>query len=222
MIKARITPLLILMVILFTMGCGQSRNATVGEGLFQKRKHQPGWHIDLRLKQAKDIGLSRVPRIATSNPPTVASLRTPMIAALPVGEFLASRSDEPLVPFSAPNIATNSAARDHPVVSVPNVRDQDPEQENLMPRKRLQPLAIPALLFALAGIYLAFMPTTALATTTLWILALLTVAITLAAVSLRRIRDHERSGKGFALAGLMIGLLGMIITVMVIIRNGGL
>ncbi|MCW5899302.1 MAG: DUF4190 domain-containing protein [Flavobacteriales bacterium] len=54
-----------------------------------------------------------------------------------------------------------------------------------------------------------------------WLVSALVVAgIVLAAVALRRIRSQERKGKGYALAALILGLIGALITLMVVIRSG--
>jgi hypothetical protein len=204
--------------------CNAGRNATVGEGMLQKRKHQSGWHIDLHRKTPTRTHAHRregerdhhtgassaVKRSATTSRTAVLDLPEPGTTAIVVS------GTDALVSADAdmgPMLLTLEP-------SAPYQPQEEPE--NLMPRKRLQPLAIPSLLLALAGIYLAFLPTTALTATTLWIMGLLTLSIVLSAISLRRIRDRDRSGKGFALAGLMLGMLAAIITTMVIIRTGGL
>ena len=84
-----------------------------------------------------------------------------------------------------------------------------------MPRKRLQPLAIPAFLVAVGAILLGFQ-----VNNILLVVALLVVAITLAGVSLRRMRDHDRSGKGFALPGMVLALVALLFAAMQVLRTG--
>jgi hypothetical protein len=216
----RLLPLLLLLILL--AACNTGRNATVGEGMLQKRKYQRGWHIDLHRKPPTRTVAQRRERDHGA-PPSNTVMGTPSAAA-----DLVQAVPEPHTP-SMMVAATHTRALAGQDMG-PILLSQEPqamvppqeEPENLMPRKRLQPLAIPSLLLALAGIYLAFLPTTALTATTLWIMGLLTLAIVLSAISLRRIRDRDRSGKAFALVGLMLGMLAAIITTMVIIRTGGL
>jgi hypothetical protein len=84
-----------------------------------------------------------------------------------------------------------------------------------MPRKRLDGWAIPAFLLVLAGIASAFLTNSGLL-----VAVLLVLGIVLAAISLRRMRSDERSGKGFALFALVAGTMAALITAMVIVRSG--
>ncbi len=81
-------------------------------------------------------------------------------------------------------------------------------QEDLMPRKRWNWLAIPAFLAAGAGIWLALTSTNTLA-----VIAVLGLALILSALSIRRIRRHEEAGKGFAVTALVLAVLASLLTI---------
>lgn len=102
-----------------------------------------------------------------------------------------------------------------PAQETATLAPQDRNPDNIMPRKRFNVLAIPALLFVLAGIVLAFV------TNSGWlVVGALAIGLVLAAISLRRIRSREQSGKAFALTALILGVMAAVITAMVIVRTG--
>ena len=84
------------------------------------------------------------------------------------------------------------------------------DQEDLMPRKRWNRLAVPAFVVSLGAVALALFTTSTIA-----VIAALVVALVLAGISIRQIRWREEAGKGFAMAALMIAVIAAIATAMV-------
>lgn len=197
-------------------GCAQQNNAVVGKGSIQKRKYQPGWHVDL-FQRAKAVQ----PLHTERRHPATDVEQQKEITALPTSALMAMEQEQNVDAFGP------SASLD----AIPNGRTPQPSSfsvgaseaipagapapQNLMPRKRLQPLAIPSMLFVGAGITMAFVTNSGLL-----VAAALLIGLVLAAVSLRRIRSHERSGKGFAIVALVLGTMAALLTTMVIIRSG--
>lgn len=186
--------------------CGTQRD-TVQEGRFQKRTHQRGWHIDLH-GSADNAGRERAhlaplrPRHATvphafedPNERLLAS-KEPIATTLP-------RSARTWAPAIVQATATTVV---HPPASV----EQDGD-ENVVPKKKWNKLAIPTLVLAISIIALALFTTS----TTAVILAAVTTLV-VGGISLRQIRKREEAGKGFALVGLILGLIATLITAMAI------
>lgn len=196
--------------------CGQQRNAVVGEGMFQKRKYTSGWHVDLgkrptaRPKEHQErVVRTRDEQVAVVQPPTAENVAdsAPAEAYTALHEPLAALSGSPVLLAAPP---ANSIVQ---LDAEPAPRDPDPD--NIMPRKRFNVLAIPALLFVLAGIAMAFL------TNSGWLVSgALVIGLVLAAISLRRIRSQEHSGKAFALIAMIMGVMAALITAMVIVRTG--
>jgi len=93
-------------------------------------------------------------------------------------------------------------------------RVREEEDENIMPRKRWNWLAIPAFLAALGTIVLGF-------STNLWaLIGAIVLTLVLAAWSIARIRRRNQAGKGFAMAALMIGVFAAVLTAIAVIRYG--
>lgn len=113
----------------------------------------------------------------------------------------------PSVPGSVVRIRSTDA------LAIPNsTRPVQPtavqeEDENLMPRKKLNFLAIPAFVFALGALGLGLFTTSTIA-----VIVAAVLAILLAGLSIRRIRSREQGGKGFALMALLLGLLALLAT----------
>jgi hypothetical protein len=80
------------------------------------------------------------------------------------------------------------------------IATQDGE-ENLMPKKKWNVLAVPVFVLALGAVTLGFFTTSTLA-----VLLAAVVTVALGAITLRHIRTHDEAGKGFALIGFIIGL----------------
>lgn len=209
---------MLLLLVLVIAGCGQQRKTAWGSGLVQKRKHLPGWHLDLGLR-APGTHQPHAPRAVEVDP---LSLRTQHPAALPaatltpaneapveVDEAFASVGKELHLPASSPPHFVEFA----PVLPVEQEPGRDPD--DIMPHKGFNVLAIPALVIVAAGITLAFVTNSALL-----VAVVLVVGLVLASISLSRIRSREQSGKGYALTALIFAILAALITTMVIIRSG--
>lgn len=105
--------------------------------------------------------------------------------------------------------------REEAVHQVTPPMHEDERQENLMPKKRWNRLAIPALVAALGTICLGLFTSSTYA-----VLGGIFVTLLLAGISLRRIRIHEQAGKGFAFAALMIGVIAALVTALTIASYG--
>ncbi len=211
----RLLPAVFLLALIAS--CGQQRNAVVGEGMFQKRKYLSGWHVDIGRRSTAQ---HRERAMHTSVLSRETELRTAQGSSIEedlseLGEVF--HSDEPMAGIVALVTPTppRKVGQKPPTLhaGTPAMQDRDPD--NIMPRKRFNALAIPALLFVLAGVVLAFV------TNSGWLVAgALVIGLVLAAISLRRIRSREQSGKGFPLVALILGTMAALITAMVIIRTG--
>lgn len=84
--------------------------------------------------------------------------------------------------------------------------------ENVVPRKEWNKLAVPAFVLALLTVAAGF------TLTHVGVVALAVLAtIIVAAVSLKQIRRREQAGKGFALIALIIGLIAALFTALVVL-----
>lgn len=200
--------------VLLITACSTERSV-VQEGRLQKRSHQHGWHLDLHHGSDDRVPRERaslpriVPRglksLSTGDPERIAPLSASanvegMNIAIPTGPENASR----------PGVTTMT----RPEIQ-PRATDPQEEPENLMPRKKLNFLAIPALVFGLGAIALGFFTTNTLA-----VVVAIVVTIAISGISLARMRKREQGGKGFALAGLMIGVIAAIFTTIAIAAYG--
>ena len=98
-----------------------------------------------------------------------------------------------------------------PLIVQPFASQEQDGDENVVPRKKWNRLAVPTLVSAVSIIALAIFTTS----TTAVILAAITTLV-LGGISLRQIRRREEAGKGFALVGLILGLIATLITAMAI------
>ena len=209
--------LLLLLTIQVLAGCGSQRR--VGEAWVQKRHLRPGWHMEFGLGRSghgsSDVRSTAEARSTGIQPLTVrtevyAEEPPPAIAHAPVDLTLmhgALACDRP----TPPTIGTHHR-------TLPDPREDPPGQEDYAddrPRGPFNPIGLIALSLVLTGVVLAFLSNSALL-----VAGVFGTGIVLAAIGLRRIRSMEQSGKGFALVGLILGLAGMLLTVMMIIRTG--
>lgn len=200
-----------LLFIGLAFACGTSRD-TVQEHRFQKRRHLPGWHLDLRTAQPAPA--LQTPAAARTVPSAAVLLQGPGNASEPMAS---TAQPLPPVPAAAPEPrirgalhALAPAAVQQPV---PLFSAQEDEQAEELP-KRWNRLAIPAFVAALGAIALGF-------GMSLWALAgAVALTLALAAWSLVRIRRREEAGKGFALAALIIGTIAALITAISLIAYG--
>lgn len=200
-------------ILLLLAACAGSKPNTVGEGRLQKRTFRPGLHVDLH--RSRPIA-PRPDRIARE-PKTTERRNILWPVPAPPADAAPLASAGAMAP--PPAAAQRTATTPSPVQAIPQAAPRPDQeeyyQEDLMPRKRLQPLAIPAFLVAVGAILLGFQ-----VNNILLVVALLVVAITLAGVSLRRMRDHDRSGKGFALPGMVLALVALLFAAMQVLRTG--
>lgn len=189
---------------LLVVGCAGGPRR-VSEGWLQKRQHRPGWHLDLDARS--DLAVRRVTRLEHLD------LRIPdltMGKASCERHPLPSRMDPGSVIVMRASAASASRASAEVGAGDLLVRSVSTDQEDLMPRKRWNRLAVPAFVVSLGAVALALFTTSTIA-----VIAALVVAMVLAGISIRQIRWREEAGKGFAMAALMIAVIAAIVTAMV-------
>jgi hypothetical protein len=202
---------LFLSVLLLT-ACTGARN-TVQERRIQQRRHSNGWHIDLSARQRPEPRM----RIRALEPPVVGPLvdaesaeeRNPIGAAEPsVATTVTAQVEGGAFVDAAPHPKSVDAR----MTARQDVRQE--EDENIMPRKKWNALAVPAFASGLGTIALGF-------GTNLWLLiGAIVLTLILAGWSIKRIRRREQAGKGFAMAALLIGVFAALLTIMSIVRYG--
>lgn len=188
------------------LGCGSSRES-VHEARFQKRKHLNGWQLDLRARH--------------EDAPQPARLKKMVPLAAPQAVLESAEEREPIASSGyapAAMMAPHSKADQKPLrvdeELDPVPAEQQEEDENLMPRKKWNAVAVPAFISALGTIALGF-------GTNLWLLVgAIALTFILCAWSIARIRRKEQAGKGFTVAALIIGVLAALLTLMSIGRYG--
>lgn len=196
---------MIMGVVLLFAGCA-SGPRRVSEGWLQKRQHRPGWHVDLGGRSSFDAERHR-PRMVRME------LRSP---GLPLMNASAERHPLSSRVHVQPEPAMHAEAAPAPDVAVdvvvrsPVLQRASTDQEDLMPHKRWNRLAVPAFAVSLGAVALALFTTSTIA-----VIAALVVALVLAGISIRQIRWREERGKGFAIAALMIAVIAAIVTAMV-------
>ncbi|MCB0764735.1 MAG: hypothetical protein KDB84_08525 [Flavobacteriales bacterium] len=197
------SPVVVILAALLLSACAADRHA-VKSGMIQKRKVRPGWHIDI----------GRAPREPVPSRTSVTADRTTdHVELAPMRTLSAPMASAIRVPIPGPvaiepRTTGPFSSRDRPlsIATSPPV-----PQENLMPRKKWNHWAAPALLTGSTTLYLGFFTTGTIA---VLIGAALTIA--LAAIALRRGRTNELAGKGLAIAALMVGVLAMVVTALAI------
>lgn len=207
-----------LLLLLLTMGCSTGRHATVGEGLIQKRRLSPGWHVDLGLQRTRKAPPLNA-RVHRNTEPVVPDRKVPndpapelaQVVHGPGQAFSSWREAAPEEVGEAPQLPAH-ALRHGPDLAVPS-SDRDPE--NLMPRGRFNAWSIPSLLFVLGAIAMALLTNNGAL-----VAGMLVVGLFLAGFSLARIRSREQRGKVYALVALVLGTVAALITAMVILRSG--
>lgn len=159
-------------------------------------------------------------RIRSSGPETPALARQEAVAAPLNGQANAPAVTSETVTAPATTVPMASLDARSPVPSggaliapratsgylVPTSPEES-AQENLMPKKEWNRLAVPAFIAAAGTVYLGLTTTSAFV-----VIAAILVTLTLAGIALKRIRTHRQSGKGFAFAALMIGVFAALLT----------
>ncbi len=194
---------------LLLTGCTTEKR-TVHEGAFQKRRHQPGWHLDLGLrprKQQRPIERSEPMAVRM---PDMGSLRVEGPVFLPVAVTVGP----PKTIYDRAPRNTNSSSR---VQRAPALEPSGPRsviplemQIDITPERRWNKWAVPAFVVALGAVALALFTTSTIA-----VIAALIVAFVFSAISIKQIRWRDERGKGFAVAALVIAVMASIATAIV-------
>lgn len=201
-----------LLVVIILTSCTGPR-ATVGEGVLLKRRLHPGWHVDLGLRSRHGTRKEYLPHLLPVN--SELRLARPRMSA-----ELESASDplpspaprRPIAPGSDRH--TRSAALEVKVFTPRVAPDPSPRTNDGTPSRRWNPWAVPAFVVALGTVAYALLGTSEL-------IAVLAVIITvvMASIAVRQGRTNEWRGKGFAVAALMIGVLGALVTLIVLLAG---
>lgn len=191
-----------------TSSCGLARQ-TIGDGAIQKRKLRPGWHVDLGLRQPQQPTAQRIIPVRSAHSAPAPSNLEP--------ELLAGAGDAPLAP--PPQPAPGPIRHDRAVpVQLASVRTAalPPHATPLIvdPPARWNPWAVPAFLLALGTVAYAI-----LGTSELLVVIAVIATLVLASIAVRKGRMNEWSGKGFAIAALMIGALAGLITLIALLAG---
>ncbi len=190
--------------------CGQQR--VVQEGWLKKRHLQRGWHVDLH-RQESNRSMERFgtcewqrSRMHVLRTPLVDIDERLMVRTLPKIPMHTSAAQSLIIPYGEFHAERTTRPAD-----APYERFTLRSQENTVPAKTRNRLAIPTLVLAVGTIALAF-----LTTSTVAVLLGCLITVVIGAVSLKQIRRREQSGKGFALIGFILGLIALLITAMAI------
>jgi hypothetical protein len=187
--------LLFLLSALMVAGCkGPTR--LVGHGRWMTRDHSGS---SLRVDRSSGPAVARPDQVSDQEP--AAGQQGPVMAFAGPHQLNVTAGTGP--PLRA--VPPMGHTRTTPVPSPTGAEDEEPE--NLMPRKRWNRLAIPAFVLAGATLYIAL---TSVQTTLVLLLAGLTLLV--AGIALRRIRNREQAGKGFALIALLVGVIALLLT----------
>ena len=195
-----------ILISMLLVACSSSHQS-VHESRLQKRRHAGGWHLDLHARRADAAPRIRLKELAPRTTPASSLLRIDEREPIACSKVDLAMSETPLP----------SAEKERAFVEVaagPACTEQQEEDENLMPRKKWNPVAVPAFVSALGSVALGF-------GTNLWLLVgAIALTFILCAWSIARIRRKEQAGKGFAMAALIIGVLAALLTLMSIGRYG--
>lgn len=213
--SSRVASLLLTTVVL--AGCAGPRS-TVGDGMFQKRHLRPGWHVDLGARDHARINERGVPvpRMESRSRP-IPNFVSPCAArTVELAEWdNATASSEPFAMSSSHHVAPPLINPDiEPFL--PDTTRSAQRQQIEEPVRRWNPWAIPAFAAAVGTVVLAL----ATGTSAILVVLALVVTLILAAIALRKGRKNEWSGKGFAVAALLIGSLAALITLIALISGG--
>jgi hypothetical protein len=183
-------------------GSCSTRRGAVQEGRFQKRMHQRGWHVDLHGGRTDAVRAQAERRMHVREAPIAPAMPAPdqrlsaSVAVIDVPGTTAEHAPGRSV------ITTNTHIPIQPTLPVDSV-DLD---ENLMPRKKWNALAVPAFVVGLGTVALGF-------GSSIWLLiAGIVFTLVLAGLSMRGIRRREQAGKGFAFGAIMIGVIAALLT----------
>lgn len=203
----RIAPLLLMAVL---AGCATNRS-TVGDGTFQKRRIGAGWHVDLGMRR-NTRAPEKLERSDTARPATLTARPIPHPEPLAYAEPLA---DAPLVGMTEPVTPASMGTQDVVVLkpTVPITVNQPPSSPEDSIGK-WNPWAVPAFVVALGTVAYAL-----LGTSELIVVAAVVLTLVLASIAVRKGRTNEWRGKGFAVAALMIGALGALITLIALLAG---
>lgn len=207
----------VLLTVFVLSGCSAPRS-TVGDGMFQKRHLRPGWHVDL--------GGQDIPRTREHVVSAPRMEPRPHHFAIHAPRPPDARVGIPEQDHATTSIAPNaSASSDHfaefligPQIQtlIPDTTRSVRQQQIERPARRWNPWAIPAFVAAAGTVVLG------LATGTSLILVVVGVLLTLvlSSIALRKGRKNEWSGKGFAVAAMILGVLAALITLIAVVAGG--
>lgn len=209
----------VMLMCFILVGCGTAKHS-VQEGIFQKRKFQSGWHIDLHGSKRKVHG-ETLPRDhkrrgdGSRNDPSSEMEPEPIAIR---EEAVASTATEPIpetdqastglkaIPRSpahaAPNLKFPEALKTHAVTESTNEE-----------RPGNRPWSIPAILAPIAVVMIFLVAHTGMA------LLMFALALALMIIGFSGTSKKKRRGKGFAI--LALAMLAFISLAMILFLAGG-
>ena len=198
-----------LILVVAASACSTTRQPTA-ERFLQKRRFQPGWHLDLGTRAHREQMKRRtsVPLLA----------RRDLVRAIPSGGPLTTSVAPGTVPWDIPYTnSTRTGTVIAPVapsapVALVEVGPEPLEPAVVEPDARWNPWTGPALVLAIGTVAYG------LVGTSLLVLALGVIAtMILASIAVRKGRTYEWRGKGMAVAALVIGSLAALITLIALL-----
>lgn len=210
-------PASLVLTALVLVGCTGTRS-TVGDSMFQKRHLRPGWHVELGGREQVRTNERGAPvaRMESRSVPYRNFVSPLPVAWVEMAEL--ENATTPSGPLAMSSVESLDAflTRADILSFRPDTTRTAQRQQIEEPVRRWNPWAIPAFAAAVGTVVLA------LATGTSAILVILALVLTLilAVIALRKGRKNEWSGKGFAVAAMMIGSLATLITLIALLSGG--
>ncbi len=190
--------------------------SSIGDAAFQKRRHQPGWHMALGAADKRKAHASVLTEATPHAQPQSPFSTRPPEPRLITARTLAVEVREVRTDHQAPAAVVSSSALQATasVRSVPRTAmAQDPRTTDTEPR--WNPWSLPAFMAAMGTAGYGVLGTSAV----VMILAV-ALTLTLSIVAVRRGRMNEWRGKGFAITALILGTLAAFITLIAVLHSG--
>ena len=198
-------------------GCALLLNAclayrqTTKHGMMDQTKAPPGWHSNFRIRADDEATERRTGRIRWIR------VRDPLRRTAPASAERVPEQARMLPPNvedhdPEPRTARERISAHSSVVTTRPADALPPTQEDLMPKKEWNKLAIPV--FALG---MGSMAVGLLTTSTAAALGVAVAAVVLGAIALKHIRAKDQAGKGFALIGFILGIFALFFTAIVLV-----
>ena len=213
----------VLFMALLLAACS-SQQPRVHEGLFQKRQHRAGWHVDLGKRHTaaskrQNVDPSEedgtVKRTRSTFKPENAQLHQAQVGSEGLQESPLKRTNS----LGEEPMAMTGQGRPEPWMLSPGHAFTERAEPSLLTQEEKVPKvwnkwALPAFVLALATVAYGILGTNAL------VLVIAVVAtLVIAAIALRKGRRYEWAGKGFALGAMILGTFAALITLIALLNG---